>query len=160
MGNRRPVFAALLAAAFAVGGPVSAEPEDDAVAVIDGLMWTVVGNGENVPWSEADEYCETLEIAGFDDWRLPTLVELETLYDPASETRVPLRNPIELNDCCAWSSMNLVDLAPESKGELPEPRDGPTDYYWGFLFAGGIRYYSLARFPDGEALCVREPGEQ
>ena len=35
--------------------------------------------GEYV-WEEALDYCETLEWAGFTDWRLPTKYELDLMY--------------------------------------------------------------------------------
>jgi hypothetical protein len=114
----------------------------------------LVTNGESVPWNAANEYCETLEHAGFDDWRLPTLLELESLHDPSEESG--LRAPFDLGDCCAWSSTSLVDIPPERKGVLPDPSQAPANYYWGLLFANGIRYYSFERFPDGSAMCVRD----
>lgn len=122
---------------------------------IDGLEWQLGSNGENVPWSDAHEYCETLEHAGFADWRLPTLAELERLHEPGEESGLPA--PIELDDCCAWSSTNLVEEPAAAKGALPDPTNAPRDYYWGFLFGSGDRYYSFRSFPDGLAMCVREP---
>lgn len=123
---------------------------------IDGLTWTVRSNGEPLAWDEAEAYCETLELDGRTEWRLPTLTEVETLYDPDATERGHVRAPIELADCCAWSSVNLVELEAENKGALPDPTNPPAGYYWGFLFSSGIRYYSFGRFPDGEALCVHE----
>jgi hypothetical protein len=32
-------------------------------------------------WNEAIEYCKNLRLAGYDDWRLPTVKELLTLVD-------------------------------------------------------------------------------
>lgn len=125
------------------------------VALVENLLWQVGTNGENVPWDEAHEYCETLELAGFDDWRLPTLVELESLHDPSSDSGA--HAAIELDDCCTWSATNLVMQPAEAKGRLPDPANDLADYYWGFLFPSGDRYYSFRRFPDGLAMCVREP---
>lgn len=132
----------------------STDPPEDTVRA-DGLLWHVAADGENVGWDAAREYCETLEHAGFSDWRLPTLAELERLHDPSRESG--LHAPLELGDCCLWSSTNLVDVPAEAKGGLPDPANDPADYYWGFLFASGDRYYSFRRFPDGLAACVREP---
>ena len=126
----------------------------DNAVVVDGMMWSNESSAP-VPWNQADEFCETLETEGFTDWRLPTLFELEALHDP--EAHGGIRISFELEDCCAWSSMNLAELGAERKGNLPEQGGAPAEYYWGFLFAGGISYYSNGRFPDGLALCVREP---
>ena len=131
---------------------------EPSTVTVDGLIWTVRSNGAPLPWTEAEAYCETLEVDGYSDWRLPTLAEVESLYEPEARDRGHIRAPIELADCCAWSSMNLVELEAENKGALPDPTNPPAGYYWGFLFSSGIRYYSFGQFPDGEALCVHEPG--
>jgi hypothetical protein len=86
---------------------------------------------------------------------LPILFELEQLHDPQAESSV--RGPFELEDCCAWSSENLAQLTPERKGNLPAQSGAPETYYWGFLFDGGVSYYSNGRFADGFALCTRGP---
>src|SRR5690606_17622430 len=112
-----PSAALLVAAAALLGGPTQAQQEAARrVEEVGGLMWALVTNGESVPWSAANEYCDTLEHAGFDDWRLPTLRELESLHDPSADSG--LRAPFVLGDCCAWSSTNLVEMPPERKGTL------------------------------------------
>lgn len=146
-----PVIA--ISAALAAIASLEAQEPPSAV-IVDDLMWSSETTGA-VAWAEAEEYCETLATAGFSDWRLPSLFELEALHDPAATSGIRL--PFGLEDCCAWSSMNLVDLETGPKGDLPEPGGPPADYYWGFLFDGGIAYYSNGRFPDGLALCVRGP---
>jgi hypothetical protein len=156
-----PVSAATLAGiALLASAAASAQSSDaEGIEVIGELMWALETNGESVPWTDANAYCETLEHAGHEDWRLPTLAELESLYDPSAGARGRIRTPFELEDCCAWSGTDLNELEPEAKGVLPEPSNDPGEYYWGFLFPSGVRYYSFQRFPDGLALCVRETGE-
>ncbi len=47
-----------------------------------GLMWTQADDGgEGMTWGQALEYCESLDYAGFDDWRLPNAKELQSLVD-------------------------------------------------------------------------------
>ena len=46
------------------------------------LTWTVRDNGRNVNWKQASDYCRTVNLAGHVDWRLPTIEELEGLFDP------------------------------------------------------------------------------
>ena len=151
-------FAALLLTGSLLLGPsVDAQQNSDEVIVIDGDMWSLATGSQAVPWEDANEYCDTLESGGFTDWRLPRLFQLEALHDPAAAGSI--RGSFKLNDCCAWSSENLVDINPERKGNLPAPGGPPDGYYWGFLFDGGISYYSNGRFADGFAICVREPGE-
>ncbi|QTA80307.1 DUF1566 [Desulfonema limicola] len=45
------------------------------------LMWAAKDNGENVNWKEAKEYCENYQGGGYTDWRMPTIDELEGLYE-------------------------------------------------------------------------------
>lgn len=123
------------------------------VAVVDGTIWSLVTSSA-IPWAEADAFCETLDTGGYTDWRLPQLVELEALHDPAADDSI--KGPFELEDCCAWSSENLAVVAAEPKGQLPPPGGAPDQYYWGVLLADGISYYSNGRFPDGFAMCLRD----
>ena len=48
-----------------------------------GLMWQEeTGNGGNgLDWCDALAYCEGLEFAGHDDWRLPNVKELQSIVD-------------------------------------------------------------------------------
>lgn len=151
---RRCLLAATLAAGL-MSAPGSGQERAGEVVAIDGRDWSLVTSGAALPWAEAEEFCDTLEAGGLSDWRLPTLPELEALHDPAAE--LSIRGPFELEDCCAWSSMNLAMLTPERKGQLPEQSGPPEQYYWGFLFDGGVSYYSNGRFADGFALCTRGP---
>lgn len=150
------VLVLVLAVTAALASVTSLEAQEESqaeTAVVDEQMWASDTTGP-VPWAEAEEFCETLETEGFTDWRLPTLSELEALHDPTATGGIRL--PFELEDCCAWSSVNLVELEAALKGNLPEPAGPPAGYYWGFLFDGGIAYYSNGAFPDGLALCVRD----
>ncbi|NWH05509.1 DUF1566 domain-containing protein [Desulfobacter latus] len=55
------------------------------------LMWQQQDDDQYRNWVDALGYCENLSLAGYDDWRLPNIRELETLvddsrYDPAIDT--------------------------------------------------------------------------
>jgi len=137
-----------LVLAILAGGALA--ETDDSVAV-DGRQWAAASNGADVRWQEANAFCRELELDGHDDWRLPTLTELETLHDPDQPSGITA--PFQLDDCCLWSSTTLVE----------RPADGASGigadasrYRWGFLFDGGIRYYSIDIQPDGRALCTRD----
>lgn len=106
-----------------------------------GLMWTREDNGEDMSWDDANGYCENSTLGGFSDWRLPTIDELEKLYDPDVAARYKIRAPFELTSCCSWSSTK-----------------GRSDSAWGFFFDAGLRtHFAL----DGSfrTLCVRPSGE-
>jgi formylglycine-generating enzyme required for sulfatase activity len=46
-----------------------------------GLMWTLKDNGTDVDWNQASAYCANLRLGRNSDWRLPTIDELQDIYD-------------------------------------------------------------------------------
>lgn len=58
-----------------------------------GLMWSQEDNGKAINWQEALAYAEGASIAGYDNWRLPNIKELQSIADysgsfPALDTSV------------------------------------------------------------------------
>lgn len=49
-----------------------------------GLMWQEIPTEEGFDWQSAKEYCENLELGGYDDWRMPTAKELFSISDFSS----------------------------------------------------------------------------
>lgn len=145
----RALTATILAALLSLSAAAAGTPA--AVVVIDGRDWAAATNGADVPWGDADAYCRALRLDGHDDWRLPRLDELETLLDP--EAADGIRAPVQLDACCLWSGTSLVEK-PNTDGGPPGA--APSQYYWGLIFDGSIRYYSNRMFPDGRALCTRD----
>jgi Protein of unknown function (DUF1566) len=48
---------------------------------VTGLMWQQIGPTTLYSWTNAIAYCQTLPLAGRDDWRLPTAIELFSIAD-------------------------------------------------------------------------------
>lgn len=94
-----------------------AEPNffrDDTLGVVTDklhkLMWQdndAVGS-TTYTWTEAVAYCEYLELAGYSDWRLPEMDELESIIDYGERDIISVfqhKNP-------SWSStINNASLA-------------------------------------------------
>jgi hypothetical protein len=67
------------------------------------LEWQMESPGE-MTWEEAQRYAENLSLGGRADWRLPSVLELETLLDrsryrPVMREEVPFRDELSY-----WSS--------------------------------------------------------
>ena len=46
-----------------------------------GLTWMQADSGQAMDWGQALAYCESLDVAGQTDWRLPNIKELQSLVD-------------------------------------------------------------------------------
>lgn len=55
------------------------------------LMWAGKDNRRDANWHQAVSYCRDLRLGGYSDWRLPTIDELEGIYDKGAES--PGENP-------------------------------------------------------------------
>ena len=53
------------------------------------LMWTVDTDGQVEVYQTAWNYCSYLSLGGYSNWRLPTILQLRTLYDPNISVSIP-----------------------------------------------------------------------
>jgi len=87
------------------------------------FMWTLDDNGADITWKEAVEYCQALRKGGFADWRLPSIEELNALYDARSTRSTP---PIpETLNWFSWGDGKSRSLAQGT--------------FWQYHIAGGIQ---------------------
>jgi len=49
--------------------------------VATGLMWSQADSGVGMDWEDALAYAEGSELAGYDDWRLPSVKELQSIVE-------------------------------------------------------------------------------
>jgi hypothetical protein len=108
-----------------------------------GLTWTVKDNGAAVSPNEGNNYCSRLRAGGFSDWRLPTIDELEALFDSKLKKEYKAKGPIELSDPC------LLSGTTNSAGT------------WTFCFNSGGRNLGGGSGcgTTGHVLCTRGPAK-
>lgn len=124
-----------------------------------GLIWPAKDNGKDVTWRQAIKYCHNLHWAGFSDWRLPTIDELQGIYDGSGYAAPPPAKGAE------WA------LAGKPKGGLlltgnyywsstrgKDDRGHSNGYAWQFDFSHGKRDWDpYGYYGSKRVLCVRGP---
>lgn len=84
------------------------------------LMWQEPQFVEQRPWAEAAKACDALELAGYDDWRLPIIDELRSLARGCDATVTG--GPCGVTDDCLETSCSSAacDGCPEFGGPDPD----------------------------------------
>jgi hypothetical protein len=119
------------------------------------LMWAGKDNGKDVNLHLATKYCKDLRLAGYSDWRLATIDELQGIYD--KNVDAPGKAGYRRLRDTTWhikGSAFLTGVVWSSN-----LRDDSQGYAWGFDFYNGIRWEEDTSFYTGRrALCVRPGG--
>jgi hypothetical protein len=108
------------------------------------LTWTAADNGSGVSLSQAVRYCRNLKLAGFSDWTLPSIDDLQGMVGGAETSNgYRIKGPIKLTGW-QWSS-------------TPGKQEGEG---WALDFGDGGRA-SVAAGDSGlnRALCVRRANQ-
>jgi len=71
-----------------------------------GLMWATKDNGNPINWQNALSYCQSYNGGGHTDWRMPTLIELASLYDPKDKNKggYHVTRLIDTSASSSWAS--------------------------------------------------------
>jgi hypothetical protein len=121
---------------------------DDGTATdnVTGLMWQRQDDGELMFFTEASPHCEDLELAGYDDWRLPSSYELLSIIDYSRPQN-------------ADGAMLDLDIFPQATGDYWSGTylADTTDTVW---YLQSDTAWVTTSFTDGEwfekrVLCVR-----
>ena len=97
------------------------------------LVWTAHDNERNFPWPEAEAYCKALRLDEQAAWRLPTIEELDGIYDEAHDSACGERT------CHIDPAITLTD-----------------PYFWsGTARSGGRRFYIDFKFGTQLAPLIR-----
>jgi hypothetical protein len=77
------------------------------------LLWAGKDNGSQISWESAIKYCKMYNLAGYTDWRMPTLQELETLRTIKYQNPNPptencsgtffIHRYFHITCCCLWT---------------------------------------------------------
>lgn len=120
------------------------------------LMWPKRDNGSPVNWTEAERYCSNLSLGGYSDWRLPTIEELGSLYDPAQNPGglYHVKGSIKLTGT-GFGGISL--FGNDSSGWLwSGSLNRPAGEAWFLSFYNGHRYSDdPVRSNPMRVLCVR-----
>jgi hypothetical protein len=119
-----------------------------------GLTWTKKDNGSDVNWQKAGNYCRNLRLAGYSDWRLPTIDELSGVYDPSAN----IEGEQGRGNRASWHVKGKLQL---SGYQWSSSQGNSAWEAWIFFFSNGTRYSSpLLGSGLDRALCVRGSGER
>ena len=100
-----------------------------------GLMWTQNDNGEGVNWEDAISYAENREIAGYNDWRLPDVKELQSIVDYT-------RSPGTTNSASIDPLFNCTEITNEAdQVDYPFYWSSTTHANWSAVAGGGFASY-------------------
>jgi Protein of unknown function (DUF1566) len=131
-----------------------------------GLMWAAKDNGKDVSWKNAIKYCRDLRLAGYSDWRLATLSELEEIYDKTANAPGLARmgGPAKGSPFTWHVKGNLFLTGNQwSSNQILDDRGHPSGYVSYFDFNEGRPSDDPTGFPypfaNRRALCVRGSGK-
>ena len=93
---------------------------------VTGLMWAQDQSIESKAWVDGEDYCESLTLGGFTDWRMPSIKELWSIRDqsigwPYLDTtffHLVSKDGAEQREQHTWSSNYYMVNTPESKKRL------------------------------------------
>jgi hypothetical protein len=122
------------------------------------LMWAGKDNGKGVSWKAAVKYCSNLRLAGYSDWRLATIDELQGIYDKNVES--PGLAGSDTGRPFTWHVKGNLFLTGDewSSERRYDDRGHPSGYEWYFDFNEGSSDNDPSGFPypsSKRALCVR-----
>jgi hypothetical protein len=128
------------------------------VDLSSGLMWAATDNFErDLRWPQAVKYCRDLRLAGYADWRLATIEELEGIYDHGARALGRGDKPGQKPPLFHVKGDLLLNGLEWSASRSLDPDDGrPTGWAYRFDFINGGRFKDEEKFHAGlRALCVR-----
>jgi hypothetical protein len=128
-----------------------------------GLTWAGKDNGKDVNWKNAVKYCRDLRLAGYSDWRLANMFELQPIYDKTANA--PGLAGMHDDVPTMWHVKGNLFLTGYqwTSNRRNDDRGLPSGYAWYFDFNEGRSNNQPSGFPYSSsfmrALCVRGSGK-
>ena len=125
-----------------------------------GLMWAAKDNGKDVSWKHAVKYCRDLRLAGYSDWRLASVAELQPIYDKTANA--PGLAGKHDDEPTMWHVKGNLFLTGYqwSSNDILDDRGHPSGYAYYFDFNEGKPNETQKGYSTfTHALCVRGPGK-
>lgn len=126
---------------------------------IKNLIWedTKEAVNQELSWKDGNKYCENLEIAHLRNWRLPTLKELNELYEIYKDDwKIPGIDPNELYDQYQKEIYNGFGEPFYWSSEVFQGDSGIWEYAKVQNFIDGDVTDSVKEFNKGKVRCVHE----
>ena len=105
---------------------------------LHGLMWQKSDDGVERAWKDAGQYCEDLNLAGYTDWRLPSINLLEGLIETANSPTAP----------------SVFSIKPSYYWSASESLNNPQSAKYVNFFYGNT--YAYSKDNTYYVLCVRD----
>jgi hypothetical protein len=167
--KRWPAIALLLLSVAALQGSAQSAPESQNrsqdtqtrglwIDPSTGLMWAARDNGKDVTWKQAMKYCRDLRLAGYSDWRLASIGELQIIYD--KDAKAPgLMGPSGKCTPATWHVKGNLFLTGDqwSSTQKNDDRGHPSGWAWRFDFNEGRSFDGdeITFYTNKRALCMR-----
>ena len=104
------------------------------------LMWARKDNGKGLMQHDVNDYIKNFAVGGFEDWRLPTMEELETIYDDKFENEYGchINELISITDSVVWGSEGWGKIWALDFKEGCPAHGGKTGSIWYRAFNSGV----------------------
>jgi hypothetical protein len=165
-------FAALLLSVAAIQASSQSAPEEGKgvqetqkrgywIDPSTGLTWAGKDNGKDVSWKKAMTYCRNLRLAGYSDWRLANMAELQGVFDPTANAPGQAGPRKEPRDFTFHVKGDLFLTGNQwSSNYRMDDRGRPIGYAYYFDFNSGKPDDDQGGYSTGKrALCVRDSGK-
>ncbi len=129
---------------------------------VSGLMWQKKSwldtTGWAVPrdWQDATDYCANLELAGYDDWRMPSKDEVVDILGGYDEDNQSYAHACADSPSCLEFESSAGVYGYEHWTSTPHDDAGD---YWSVKFSNGYLNHRAGEYTGVDTHCVRESGE-